>query len=67
MVMHPHRPARRFAPLWVYLFGLFAVAVLQTWLFPPGEHSATFNVVFFFAVGAVVVAVLTFLERTVKR
>ena len=65
--MHPHRRARRFAPLWVYLFGLFAVAVLQAWLFPPDDHSVTFNVVFFFAVGAVVVAVLTVLERTVKR
>jgi hypothetical protein len=65
--MHPQRRARRFPPLWVFLFGLFAVAVLQTWLFPPDEHSVTFNVVFFFAVGGVVVALLTVLERTVKR
>jgi uncharacterized membrane protein YoaK (UPF0700 family) len=64
--MHPHRRARRFAPLWVYLFGLFAVAVLQRLLFPPDEHSVTFNVVFFFAVGAAVIAVLTVLERTAK-
>jgi drug/metabolite transporter (DMT)-like permease len=65
--MHPQRRPRRFPPLWVFLFGLFAVAVLQTWLFPPDEHSVAFNVVFFFAVGAVVVALLTVLERTVKR
>ena len=65
--MHPHRRTGRFAPLWVYLFGLFAVAVLQQLLFPPDDHSATFNVVFFFAVGAVVTVVLTVLERTVDR
>ena len=29
---------RRFAPLWVYFFGLFAFAVLQRLLFPPDEH-----------------------------
>jgi hypothetical protein len=65
--MHPQRRARRFPPLWVYLFGLFAVAVLQRWLFPPADHSATFNVVFFLAVGGAAVAVLTVLERTVQR
>ena len=54
---------RGFAPLWVYLFGWFAVAVAQAWLLPPGEHSVAFDVGFF-AVGATIVAVvLTLAER----
>jgi hypothetical protein len=55
------------APLWVYFFGLFGVAFLQRWLFPPDEHSVTFNVLLFAGLAASVVAVLTILERTVRR
>jgi hypothetical protein len=58
---------RRFAPLWVYFFGLFALAFLQRFAFPPDEHSVAFNVTFF-AVGAVVVfLVLTIVQRTTTR
>jgi hypothetical protein len=58
---------RRFAPLWVYFFGLFALAFLQRFAFPPDEHSVAFNVTFF-AVGAVVVIlVLTIVQRTTTR
>ena len=46
------RPPSGFAPLWVYFFGWFALAVAQRWLFPPDEHSTAANVAFF-AVGAV--------------
>ena len=57
----------RFAPPWVYFFGLFALAVAQRLVFPPDEHSVAANVAFF-AVGAVVVvAVLTIAERTTRR
>jgi hypothetical protein len=53
----------RFAPLWVYFFGLFALAFLQRFTFPPDEHSVAANVLFF-AVGAVVViVVLTIAQR----
>ena len=54
-------------PLWVYLFGLFAVAFFQRWLFPPDEHSVAFNVVLFVGLAAAVVVLLTALQRTVKR
>jgi hypothetical protein len=58
---------RRFAPLWVYFFGLFALAFLQRFAFPPDEHSVAFNVTFF-AVGAlVVIVVLTIAQRTATR
>ena len=58
---------RGFAPLWVYFFGWFALAVAQVWLFPPDEHPVAFNVTFFF-VGALLVAVaLTFAERRTRR
>lgn len=56
----------RLAPLWVYVFGCFAVAVAQRWLFPPGEHSVAFNVLFFLGGAAAVAVVITVLERTVK-
>ncbi len=58
---------RRFAPLWVYLFGLFAAAIAQTWLLPPRQHSAWFNVVVFAAVAAAVILVLTVAERARHR
>jgi hypothetical protein len=58
---------RRFAPAWVYFFGLFALAFLQRFAFPPDEHSVAFNVMFF-AVGAVVVfVVLTIVQRASGR
>jgi len=53
----------RWAPLWVYLFGLFAVAFAQVALFPPREHGAAFNVAVFAGLGAAVVVVITLLER----
>ena len=62
-IAHP----RGFAPLWVYFFGWFALAITQLWLLPPDDHSAAFNVTFF-AVGAVLVAiVLTVAERRLHR
>jgi hypothetical protein len=58
---------RRFAPLWVYFFGLFALAFVQRFTFPPDEHSVAANVTFF-AVGAVVVfVVLTIAQRASRR
>ena len=60
------RRQRAFAPLWVYCFGLFALAASQRLLFPPDEHSVTFNVLFFACGAIVVVAVLTALQRIVK-
>ena len=54
---------RRFAPVWVYFFGWFALAFLQTFAFPPDEHSILANVAFF-GIGAVLVfVVLTVLQR----
>ena len=41
------RRRRLFAPLWVLFFGLFALAVAQSLVFPPDEQSVTFNVLFF--------------------
>ena len=58
---------RGFAPLWAYAFGLFALAVLQSWLWPPSEHSVGFNVTVFAAGAAVIVSALTIAERTLKR
>jgi hypothetical protein len=57
---------RGFAPLWVYFFGWFAVAVAQVWLLPPDEHSVLFNVTVF-AVAAVIVGIaLTVAERRTR-
>lgn len=56
----------RFAPLWVYLWGLFAVAIAQRFLFPPDERSTAFNVTLFFVLAAVVVAVLTLLQHRIR-
>ena len=56
----------RFAPLWMYYFGWFALAAAQRWLFPPEEHSVAANVAFF-GIGAVLVAiVLTLAERATR-
>jgi hypothetical protein len=63
VVARPIRRRRRWAPLWVYLFGLFAVATAQRLLFPPAEHTVAANVAFFAIVGAIVVAVLTAIQR----
>jgi hypothetical protein len=58
---------RGYAPLWVYCFGLFALAAAQRFLFPPDEHSVAANVAFF-AVGAVLVVVaITAAERKGRR
>ena len=61
-------PPRGFAPLWVYFFGLFAVAVLQRWLFPPASTAWPFNVTVF-VVGEWSSSSLTStaLQRTVDR
>lgn len=61
--VHP----RGFAPLWVYFFGLFALAVLQSWLLPPGENSALLNVTVFGVGALVIVVTLTVAERRIKR
>ena len=65
--MDVRRRHRRLAPLWVYFFGFFAVAVLQRWLFPPDEHSVPFNVLLFAGLAGAVAVVLTVLQRTVDR
>ena len=54
-----------FPPLWVYLFGLFAVAIAQSWLVPPDEHSA-FNVALFAVLALAVIVVLTVLQRLTR-
>ena len=54
---------RGFAPLWVYFFGWFALAVAQVWLFPPDEHAVAFNVAFFAAGGILIAVALTVAER----
>jgi hypothetical protein len=54
----------RFAPLWVYFFGLFALAFLQRFAFPPDEHSVAANVLFFVGGAIVVFVVLTIVQRT---
>ena len=54
-------------PAWVYFFGLFALAFLQRFTFPPDEHSVAANVAFF-AIGAVVVfVVITIAQRLTNR
>ena len=53
-------------PLWVYLFGLFAVAIAQRWLFPPDEHSVAFNVGLFAVLALSVIVVLTVLQRLIR-
>ena len=58
---------RRFAPLWVYCFGLLALAFLQTFAFPPDEHSVAANVTFFAAGAIVVIVVLTVAQRATHR
>ncbi|MGI9053493.1 MAG: hypothetical protein ACR2HQ_12740 [Ilumatobacteraceae bacterium] len=58
---------RRFAPLWVYLFGLFAAAVAQGALLTPREHSAAFNLSVFAALAVGVTVAITVLERSLKR
>jgi hypothetical protein len=64
---HTDRVRRRFAPMWVYFFGLFALAFFQRFVFPPDEHTVAFNVTFF-AVGAIVVIVaLTIAQRATNR
>ncbi len=50
----------------MYFFGLFALAASQRLLFPPDEHSVTFNVLFFACGAIVVVAVLTVLQRVTR-
>ncbi len=56
----------RFAPLWVYFFGLFALAAAQRPLFPPDEHDVAANVAFFGVGAVVVIAVLTLAERITR-
>src|SRR4051812_31123776 len=58
---------RRFAPLWVYFFGLFALAFLQRFTFPPDEHSVAANVLFFTVGAVVVIVVLTIVQRRSNR
>lgn len=61
--MPPPRPARRFPPLWVYFFGLFALVLTQRLVFPPAEHSTAATAAFF-VVGALLVVVgLTVAQR----
>jgi hypothetical protein len=58
---------RSLAPAWVYMFGLFALAFVQRFAFPPDEHSVGANVAFF-AIGAIVVfVVITFAQRLTNR
>jgi hypothetical protein len=53
--------------MWVYFFGLFALAFLQRFTFPPDEHSIGANVAFF-VIGAVVVfVVITIAQRASDR
>jgi hypothetical protein len=54
---------RKFAPVWVYFFGLFALAFLQRSTFPPDEHSTGANVAFFVVGAVVVVAAITLAQR----
>jgi hypothetical protein len=56
---------RTLAPAWVYFFGLFALAFLQRFTFPPDEHSVIANVAFF-AIGAIVVFVLITIAQRVS-
>ena len=66
MAISAHHRGRRFAALWVYMWGLFAVAAAQRWLFQPERHSAPANLAIF-AVGATaVIVLLTVLQRVTK-
>ena len=47
--------------------GCSPLAVLQSWLLPPGENSALFNVAVFGVGALVVVVALTVAERRIKR
>ena len=60
----PRRAA--FPPLWVYLFGLFAVAIAQRWLVPPDDHSVAFNVALFALLALAVIVLLTILQRMTR-
>jgi hypothetical protein len=60
----PRRAA--FPPLWVYLFGLFAVAIAQRWLVPPADHSVPFNVALFALLAIAVIVLLTILQRITR-
>lgn len=59
------RRRRDFAPLWVYLFGLFALGAFQKLVFPPADHSTPAAVAFFVVGAIVVIALLTVLQRRV--
>ena len=49
------------------MFGLFALAFLQRFTFPPDEHSVAANVTFF-VVGAIAVfVVITIAQRATNR
>ena len=58
---------RIFAPLWVYFFGLFALAFLQRFTFPPDEHTVAANVAFFVGGAIVVFVVITITQRVSDR
>lgn len=58
---------RDYAPLWVYFFGLFALAAAQRVAFPPAERSAAVNVAIFAAGAVVVITAITLLERSSRR
>jgi hypothetical protein len=58
---------RSLAPAWVYMFGLFALAFLQRFTFPPDEHSVLANVAFFVIGALVVFAVITIAQRATNR
>lgn len=59
----PSHRRRGFAPLWVYFFGLFALAAAQRLLLPPDDRSVAANVATFLVGAVVVVAAITALER----
>jgi hypothetical protein len=58
---------RILAPAWVYFFGLFALAFLQRFTFPPDEHSVIANVAFFLIGAMAVVVVITIAQRLTGR
>jgi hypothetical protein len=60
------RHRRALAPLWVYLFGLFALGAFQAVVFPPEEHSTAAAVAFFAGGAIVVTGVLTVLQRRMR-
>ncbi len=61
------RSRRRYAPLWVYFFGLFALAAAQRFAFPPDEHSVAANVAVYLVGAVVVIVAITALERSSRR